>query len=151
MAELSAIWGICSYLRGTTGGKVLRMDAGTGQEHLKRRNLYRQQRTQQADKHFLQEQEKDTQAAGGMVPSGEYPRSHYLQESLWTGAGTDRQPPQTAKERYHADLLRSGEVCGLRMVDTLWYEQTEQQALQPLHLQSIRTGVETMFCPLYPL
>ena len=82
MAELSAIWDIRSYLRGTAGGKVLRMDAGTGQEHLKRRNLYRQQRTQQADQYLLQEQEKGTQAAGGMVQSGEYPRSHCFQGSL---------------------------------------------------------------------
>lgn len=58
------------------------MDAGTGQEHPKRQNLYRQQRTQQADQHFLQEQEKGTQAGGRMVQSGEHPRSHYLKESL---------------------------------------------------------------------
>ena len=73
MAELSEIWDIRSYLGGRTGRKVLRMDAGTDQEHPKRRNLYRKQRTQQADQHFLQEQEKGTQAAGGMVQSGEHP------------------------------------------------------------------------------
>ncbi len=31
---------------------------------------------------FLQEQEEGTQAGGGMVPSGEHPRSHYLKEGL---------------------------------------------------------------------
>ena len=82
MAELSAIWDIRSYLRGRTGRKVLCVDTGTGKEHPKRRNLYRQQRTQQADQYLLQEQEKDTQAGGRMVQSGEYPRSHYFEESL---------------------------------------------------------------------
>ena len=58
------------------------MDGITDQEHPKRRDLYRQQRTQQADQHFLQEQEEGTQAAGRMVPSGEHPRSHYFKGSL---------------------------------------------------------------------
>ena len=70
------------HLCGCARGKKLRMDDSPGQEHYERRNLYRQQRTQQADQHFLQEQEKGTQAAGGMVSSGEHPRSHYFKGSL---------------------------------------------------------------------
>ena len=60
------------------------------------------------------------------------------------------QFPQKSQNGF-LPILRSGEVCGLRMVDVLRYEQTEQQALQPLHLQSIRTGIKTMFFPLYPI
>nr|WP_287847896.1 hypothetical protein [Clostridium sp.] len=39
----------------------------------------------------------------------------------YTGADADRQSPQAAKGCCHTDLLRSGEVCGLRMADAFRY------------------------------
>ena len=128
------------------------MDAGTGQEHLKRRNLYRQQRTQQAEQHFLQEQEKGTQAAGGMVSSGEHPRSHYFQGKSLNRC-RNRSPARRRQQKDATTQIFSGLVkcadCGWSM--RFGTNSQNKQAVQPLHLQPIRSRLEAMLRTLYPL
>ena len=90
--------------------KSLCVDDSAGQKHLERGNLHRSQRTQEAEQHFIQEQEKGTQAERGMVSCGEYPRSDYLRRCVPTGAGSrlpaDADGKRTAQRRF----FRAGKI-----------------------------------------
>ena len=65
--------------------------------------------------------------------------------------GADRDAPPQAKGRHNPDLLRAGEVCGLRLVAGVWHEQAEQKALWALPLQQLQPGHRSLHHALYPL
>ena len=115
--------------------KSLCVDDSTGQEHFERGNLHRSQRSQQAEQHFIQEQEKGAEAAGRMVSCGKYPRSHHFRRSVPKSSGADCKQTQTTEEWHNADIFRAGKMCGLRMVIGLWCKQPEQKSLCTLPLQ----------------
>ena len=113
------------YLRRCARRKSLCVDDCTGQEHFERGNLHRSQRSQQAEQHFIQEQEKSAEAAGRMVSCGKYPRSHHFRRSVPKSSGADCKQTQETQKWYNTDFRRIDKMCRLRMVFSLWGKQAE--------------------------
>ncbi len=143
--------GLCKYLRRCARRKSLCVDDCTGQEHFERGNLHRSQCSQQAEQHFIQEQEKGAEAAGRMVSCGKYPRSHHFRRSVPKSSRADCKQTQETQKRYDTDFRRIDKMCRLRMVFSLWGKQAEQKPIRVLPLQQKRTGITPVFHALYPL